>query len=87
MNSYNPENVVNAVFSWEAGSIGTCQYPDAKSRVVKYRDRREGLVCHQCEEGGIRPASSHSPSYSRRRISIPHPFFRQIINPLLFPGG
>ncbi len=36
LNSYRPSWVTNAVFSFVAGSIGICQYPDAKSNAVKY---------------------------------------------------
>ena len=36
MNSYFPKLVENDVFTREAGSIGTCQYPLARSKIVIY---------------------------------------------------
>ena len=37
VNSKSPACVVNTVFSWDAGSIPTCQYPEARSRELKKR--------------------------------------------------
>ena len=37
-NSYKPEWVAKAVFSIDPGAIFTCQYPDLRSNVEKYRE-------------------------------------------------
>ena len=36
-NSYKPCGVMKAVFSHDVGLIRICQYPEARSRVEKYR--------------------------------------------------